>query len=131
MKRRRIIVSIAIAFVLGSVGIVNAFPQFNSGFKKLYLGDGAPESLKSAAKEAKCAVCHDDTKLKEDGKTKDRKYRNPYGDALDELLGKEDKKNKEKIREALKEVESQKAPDAEETYGERLEKGQLPFEPQE
>jgi len=109
---------------------VNAFPQFNGGFKKLYLNDDSPDEFKNAVKEAKCAVCHDESKKKDDGKP-NRKFRNPYGEALDKLLSKDDKKDKEKIREALENVEKEKLPDSDVTFGARLKAHKLPFVPDE
>ena len=107
---------------------VTAFPQFNKGFKELYAGDDAPEGFKKAVAKAKCNVCHDPNKKTEEGKSS-KKFRNPYGEALGKLLGKEDKKNKEKIQSALREVEEEKAPDSDETYGERIESEKLPYGP--
>ena len=106
---------------------VSAFPQFNSVFKKTYVSAHSPREFKTLIKKTKCAICHDNTKKKPNGST-DKKFRNPYGEALDELLSKEDKKNKEKIREALEKISSQKAPNSDETYGDRLKKYQLPYE---
>lgn len=104
-----------------------AFIQFYSEFKKLYITEKTPLEFKQLIKETRCAICHDSTKKKPSGSL-DKKFRNPYGEALDELLSKEDKKNKEKIREALEKISSQKAPNSEETYGDRLKQYKLPYE---
>ena len=126
MKNLVGVVCIAIVLTL-NMGSVSAFPQFNSVFKKLYIGTETPEEFQTLIKKTKCAICHDNTKKKPNGST-DKKFRNPYGEALDELLSKEDKKNKEKIREALEKISSQKAPNSDETYGDRLKNYQLPYE---
>ena len=98
-----------LSFCIITTQQVAAFPQFNSVFKKLYIDKDTPEEFKTLIKKTKCAICHDNTKKKPNGST-DKKFRNPYGEALDELLSKEDKKNKEKIHEALEKIASQKAP---------------------
>ena len=46
---------------------------------------------------------------------------------MDALLGKDDKKNKEKIYTALETISSQKASGADKTYGERIKEYQLPY----
>jgi len=116
-----------LSFCIITTQQVAAFPQFNSVFKKLYIDKDTPEEFKTLIKKTKCAICHDNTKKKPNGST-DKKFRNPYGEALDELLSKEDKKNKEKIHEALEKIASQKAPNSEETYGDRIKKYKLPYE---
>ena len=131
MKTYRILVAMTLVAIIGVCAkSVDAFPQFSSGFKKLYLTDDAPEDFKDAVKGAKCALCHDDSKKNDKGKA-DRKYRNPYGQALDNLLSKDDKKDKEKIREALQEIEGEKAPGSEETFGDRLKNHQFPYAAEE
>ena len=116
-----------LSFCIITTQQVAAFPQFNSVFKKLYIDKDTPEEFKTLIKKTKCAICHDNTKKKPNGST-DKKFRNPYGEALDELLSKEDKKNKEKIHEALEKIASQKAANSEETYGDRIKKYKLPYE---
>ena len=44
-----------------------------------------------------------------------------------EILGKEDKKDKEKIYNALETISSEKASDADKTYGERIKGYKLPY----
>ena len=128
MKNRRIVISIAFLALVGtSIQQVNAFPQFNGGFKRLYLNDNTPEEFKKKVTKAKCTICHDETKKTDKGKP-DRKFRNPYGQALEKLLTKKDKKDKEKIRKSLEKVEEEKVPDSDETFGERIKNHQLPVE---
>ena len=127
MKSYRIVIgTVFLAIVCSNSHLVMGFPQFNSGFRKLYLNDDTSEEFKTVVKKAKCGLCHDDTKKKEDG-TANRKFRNPYGEALDKLLSKDDKKNKEKIRASLEKVAGEKAAGSDETFGERIKNEQLPY----
>ncbi|NCX98897.1 MAG: hypothetical protein EBX35_10080 [Planctomycetia bacterium] len=113
------------AFVLGSAAReAFAIKQFADEFKAVYVKDGTP--LAAAVESAKCNVCH---------KGKSKKDRNPYGEALAKLLDKkEDKDNKDKIRQALETVakESSKPGDASApTFGALIEEGKLPGGPVE
>ncbi|MFN9367623.1 MAG: hypothetical protein ACK6CT_02490 [Planctomycetia bacterium] len=96
-----------------------AHKEFLEEFKKVY----APKDDTPFAKEvetAKCNVCHAGTSKKE---------RNAYGEALDKLLTKEDKKNPDKIRKAFDEVgalPSDPAMKDSPTFGKLLEEGKLP-----
>ena len=104
-----------------------AFIQFNVGFKKLYVTEKTPPEFKKLINETKCAICHDSTQKKPSGSL-NKKFRNPYGEALDELLDKGDKKDKLKIQEALKKVANQKYSGYDKTYGKRIENHQLPYD---
>ena len=108
-----------------SIGM--AFIQFNVGFKKLYITEQTPPEFKKLIRETRCAICHDSTKKKPSGSL-NKKFRNPYGEALDELLDKGDKKDKLKIQEALKKVANQKYSGYDKTYGKRIENHQLPYD---
>ena len=127
MKRSFALVFSSLAAIILMTQVLHAFPQFSKGFKTLYL-ENASEEFKQAVKSAKCNLCHDPNKKTDKGKSS-KKFRNAYGDALDKLLGKEDKKNKEKIEQALKDVEKEKAPDSEETFGDRIHGENLPVAP--
>jgi hypothetical protein len=127
MKRKFALTFISLATMILMTQVLYAFPQFGKGFKKLYL-ETTSDKFKQAVSAAKCNLCHDPTKKTDKGKSS-KKFKNAYGQALDKLLGKKDKKNKEKIEQALKDVEQEKAPDSEETFGERLRGGKLPIDP--
>ena len=105
-----------------------AIPQFFNEFKALYADPDGTDEQKALAEtiEAikpatlRCNICHEG---------KDKKKRNVYGEALAELLDKkEDKDNKEKIKEALEKVGEMKLdPDDEKspTFGDILKEGKL------
>jgi len=101
-----------------------AIKQFADEFKAVYVKDGSP--LAAEVESAKCNVCH---------KGKSKKDRNAYGEALAKLLDKkEDKENKDKIRQALETVakESSNPADASApTFGALIEQGKLPGGPAE
>ena len=104
-----------------------AFIQFHAGFKRLYITEKTPTEFETLIDETRCAICHDSTKKKPSGSL-NKKFRNPYGEALDELLDKGDKKDKLKIQEALKKVADQKYSGYDKTYGKRIENHQLPYD---
>ena len=111
-------------FVLGPQP-AEAIPQFKTEFDHLYVkADSTDEKDKAFAesvKKVKCNLCH---------VGKNKKDLNAYGKALGELLDKKaDKKNKEKIQQALETVggmhtDSTK-PDSP-TYGDRIKNHELP-----
>ena len=121
-----IIVACVIVVLTLSTKSVSGYVQFYAAFKKTYVTENSPEEFKALVTKTKCAICHDSTKKTQTGKT-DKKFRNPYGTALDTLLGKEDKKDKEKIYNALETISSEKASDADKTYGERIKGYKLPY----
>jgi len=110
-----------------SCGSAFALPPFLRGFESRY---NAPLGDEFAAKVAvaKCGVCHTGTS---------KKMKNEYGVALARLLKKENFSNERlqttpvtayrDIRDALRTVEKEKAPDGR-TYEERLSEGLLPNE---
>ncbi len=108
--------------VAASGGQAFAIKQFADEFKAMYVEEGTP--LAAEVNKAKCNVCHV-------GKSK--KDRNAYGQALSELLDKkEDKSNKEKIRQALETVAAQPSAGAgSPTFGELIKEGKLPGGPVE
>ncbi len=118
---RRLSWMLAVVFVL-ALGLLwvqrpaEAIPPFQKEFVKMYVQPGSP--LEAQVKKVKCNICH---------KGKKKKNRNAYGQALAKLLDrKKDKKNVEKIRKALKQVESQSATPGGPTFGELLRAGKLP-----
>lgn len=101
-----------------------AIKQFSDEFKEVYVKEGSP--LAAAVETAKCNVCH---------KGSNKKDRNAYGEALAKLLDKkEDKDNKEKIRQALETVAKESSDPANPgapTFGALLAEGKLPGGPAE
>lgn len=99
-----------------------AIKQFQDEFKAAYVkadsSDPAEKALAAAVEGAKCNVCH---------KGKEKKDRNPYGEALAALLDKkEDAKNPEKIRKALETVAAQPSAAGGPTFGDLIKMGKLP-----
>lgn len=121
-----------LASVMGWVGVdrAQARPTYFKAFLEKYVGDEKSDSEKALAKEIKrvkkCNVCHDPRKG-ESGKAS-KKNRNLFGQELSKLLSKDDQKDKEKALKMLAKVESKKAPDSEETFGQLIKAGKLPFE---
>jgi hypothetical protein len=111
-------------FVLGPKS-AEAIPQFKTEFDKLYVKkdstDPKDKALAEAVGKVKCNVCHV-------GKSK--KDRNAYGEELSKLLDKKtDKKNVEKIKQALEKVggmPSDAANPSAPTFGDRIKNGELP-----
>jgi hypothetical protein len=99
-----------------------AIKQFADEFKALYVKDGTP--LAAEVEKAKCNVCH---------VGKNKKDRNAYGEALAALLDKkEDKDNKDKIRQALEAVAAKPSGAAgSPTFGDLIKEGKLPGGPAE
>lgn len=97
-----------------------AIKQFADEFKAVYVKDGTP--LAAEVEQAKCNVCH---------VGKNKKDRNAYGEALAELLDKkEDKDNKDKIRQALETVAAKPSAGAgSPTFGDLIKEGKLPGGP--
>ena len=102
-----------------------AIAQFQAAFIKEYINDHPDKEFQKYVKtKAKCHICHQ-------GKvTPKNVHHNAYGVHLVELLdAKEDKADKEKIKAALDKVAKMHSdPDDEKspTYGELIEKGELP-----
>ena len=121
------IILIVVVIVLTACSSVFGYAQFKTEFKKLYVSAHSPQEFKDLVFKASCAICHDQNEKKPSG-TLNKKFRNPYGEALDELLDKGDKKDKLKIQEALKKVADQKYSGYDKTYGKRIENHQLPYD---
>ncbi len=99
-----------------------AFPQFMKVFVAEYLEENEDEDfVKMVKKEAKCVVCHQGKKKK--------KNMNAYGAELSKLLDKGDKKDVEKITEALQtvaEIQTDAEDEESPTYGDRISDSKLP-----
>jgi len=109
---------LAIAFVAATEA--DARPQYQKAFLGKY-------KKVTAAKKAKCNVCHRKKLKNEKGKP-----RNDYGVALQKSLPKKNCKDVAKIVAALKKTELVKvSKDKKEkkTYGDRLKAGKLPATP--
>lgn len=110
-----------LVFACLAPGAALAFPQFQKEWDKLYLADHSNEDfVKHVKKEAKCWVCHQ-------GKKKSN--HNPYGIHFVGVIGKEDKKDVEKMLDIFKKVAKMHTDPKDEstpTYGALIEKGQLP-----
>jgi hypothetical protein len=108
--------------VAGWAGQAFAIKQFADEFKAVYVEEGTP--LAAEVEKAKCNVCH---------MGKSKKDRNAYGQALAELLDKkEDKDNKDKIRQALETVAAKPSAGAgSPTFGDLIKEGKLPGGPAE
>ena len=120
-SRYAFVLGVGIALFAGSAARpAFAIKQFFDEFKTMYVKDGTP--LATAVESAKCNVCHV-------GKSK--KDRNAYGNALAELLDKkEDKDNKDKIRQALETVAAKPSAGAgSPTFGDLIKEGKLPGGP--
>jgi hypothetical protein len=103
-----------------------AFSKFYSVFKKHYINNSTSKDYKDLITKTKCAICHDSNKIKASGSL-DKKFRNPYGELLDELLSKDDKKNTEKIIISLDNISLEKSSESDKTYGELIENEELPY----
>ena len=123
MQRFFTLALVVAAALLVTARSAKAIPNFQKAFFKLYLEEHEDEEFVAFMKrKAKCFICHQ-------GK-KDKHNHNAYGDHLVELLDhKKDKKDFEKITNALKEVEELPFdPEDEEsqTYAERIAESKLP-----
>jgi hypothetical protein len=108
------------------VNTAHALPEFKKEFDAKYVkpdGTAEQKSLAAAVKAANCNVCHG----KDDKGMDSKKVRNAYGEALHKFIHKKDKKDVEKIRKALADVEAMKNGDG--TFGDKLKAGKLPVEP--
>jgi hypothetical protein len=125
MMRRNVTGLTGMAVAIGVAawcGQAFAIKQFADEFKAAYVEEGTP--LAAEVEKAKCNVCH---------MGKSKKDRNAYGQALSELLDKkEDKDNKDKIRQALETVAAKPSAGAgSPTFGDLIKEGKLPGGPAE
>jgi hypothetical protein len=124
MRKLALVMFFALVAVLLSVRPAQAILQFQKEWVKLYVGDDKDTDFGKQVKKANCWVCHQ-------GKL--RKHHNSYGIHLVDLLDKKaDMKNPEKIIEAIKKVEAMHSvagDDTSPTYGELIERGELPGGP--
>jgi len=127
MKKVILILMICTVANFGLAQPAQAIKQFSDQFLKLYKVDKKSEDKSDFAEavlKAKCYTCHQGKK---------KKHHNRYGQELEKLLDKKkDKKNTEKIVEALKKVaemhinpKDKNSP----TYGKLIQAGKLPGGP--
>lgn len=110
--KKAVLFLLCAAFVMGlSFPAVKARPPYKKEFDAKYA------NLATASAAAKCNVCHVPDKEKTE--------RNAYGKELAKHLTKNDAKDVEKIKKALSDVESAKAPGGK-TFGELIKEGKLP-----
>ncbi len=108
-----------------------AFKQLADQFKAKYAGEKANADFKKLVTDAKCYVCH--------VKGESKKKRNPYGDALHELIEdtkfpikdyKKDSKNEKyiaQLKEIFKKLEGMESGDKEhKTFADRMKADLLP-----
>lgn len=124
-SRLACVLGLGVALAAGaSASPAFAIKQFFDEFKAVYVKDGSP--LAAAVETAKCNVCH---------KGSSKKDRNAYGEALAKLLDKkEDKDNKDKIRQALETVAKESSDPSQAdapTFGDLIAAGKLPGGPVE
>lgn len=122
-SRVAMVVGAGVALVVGfSSSPAFAIKEFFDEFKAVYVkpdsSDANEKALAAEVETAKCNVCHAGSSKKE---------RNPYGNALADLLDKkEDKKDTAKIRGALEKVAAMPSGDGKPTFGELIKQGKLP-----
>jgi uncharacterized lipoprotein NlpE involved in copper resistance len=117
--------AVALSLIVLSNDQAQAIPAFKTEFDNMYVKkdstDPKEKTFAEACEQAKCNICH---------VGKNKKEKNDYGKALDELLDKKaDAKNPDKIKEALKTVEGQHSKpgdDTSPTFGDLLKEGKLP-----
>lgn len=112
-----------------NVGPAIGIPAFKKQFEEQYIGEEETTPMAVSFGEAKCWVCHVEGE--------DKEVNNAYGEALAELLDKEDFKRDRlraepeaamaEIVAALEAVEMLESPTGE-CYSDRLEAGLLPVE---
>jgi hypothetical protein len=137
MKKFGILVLfVVVASTMAGWGVsqIQAYPQFKKEFDNLYVKENpvTPEekSLKEAATAAKCAICHTNPE-------KDKKVRNTYGKAIEELVPKGlDKEGKEKLKKDATQIKdllekaakehSEKGDPNSPTFGDLIKEGKLP-----
>jgi hypothetical protein len=121
--RKAVLLGVVGAIVLGvmaAADVAKAVPPFKAEWDKLYMGEGSAMN-KALGGKSNCNVCHVGAK--------DKKLRNDYGKAISELI-KKDVKDPEKIKAALEEVAAKHSvadDDKSPTFGELIEKGELPI----
>lgn len=100
-----------------------AYVEFQKAFVSKYLPEGTDKQYADLVrKKARCNVCHQ-------GRSK--KHENSYGRHFGQLVGKRDKKNREKILAALEQVAERHSVEGDRTsptYGERIAAGELPVD---
>jgi len=129
MKRQLMLTALVAAMAslwfAGQALAIGAFKdQFEAKYVKADSTAPADVALAAAVRKAKCTICH---------APDDKSQRNAYGQALDQLLDREnDQDNPAKIVEALEKVADMKSDPnnaKSPTFGERIHQGKLPCDP--
>jgi cytochrome c553 len=119
------------AAVIGGLIIssAQAVPEFKKEFDAKYVNkdstDATVKTFSEAAGKANCLICHG----KNAAGKQDTKIRNAYGQSLNKLLKKTDKKDVMKIQKALDTVAAEKSDPndaASKTFGDLIKDGKLP-----
>ncbi|WP_166820457.1 hypothetical protein [Thalassoroseus pseudoceratinae] len=105
--------AIALGFVMVDASQLHARPKYLAVFTKEYSG------LKASIDKARCAVCHPTANNRK------KKVRNDYGKALGKALGAANVSDTDKIKNALKKIESEKS-ESGKTFGDLIKAGKLP-----
>ena len=129
MQKFLIVFAVA-GFALSTASPAFAIKQLKDAFVANYAGEKANEEFKKLVTEASCNVCHVDKENK-------KKVRNPYGEALHEVLekdefpvkdfGKDPEKYAERLKELMKKVEAAESGYEEhKTFADRMKANLLP-----
>ncbi len=118
MKSSRLLFMFGSAAVALAVIAIDA-PQAEARPKYLAVFSDEYSSLKAEIDKSKCAVCHPTSDNRK--KTK----RNDYGTALEKALGEKNVSEMDKIKSALKKIESEKS-ESGTTFGDLIKSGKLP-----
>jgi hypothetical protein len=86
---------ITVSVAIGVTDSLEARPQYRTAYRQVYPEDSRGGTLK-------CALCH--LPKDEDGSRPDLKRRTSYGRQLEEALGEKNVKDRDRIREALREI---------------------------
>ena len=97
-KASRCLLSAALVAVSAAIGVTDSLearPQYRAAYRQEYPKDSRGGILK-------CALCH--LPKDDDGSRPDPKRRTSYGRQLEEALGEKNVKDKDRIREVLREI---------------------------
>lgn len=117
--------AVVVAIVWGpSLQQAGAKAPYKKEWDRMYMQDGSP-MFKALEGKSNCNICH---------QGKNRKNRNAYGQAIAKFLEKGDEKKPDKIVAALEKAAKEKSdPNNSDspTFGELIEKGELPITTEE
>ena len=97
-KASRILLATAVIGLCVAIGVTDSLqarPQYRTAYRQVYPDDSQGGTLK-------CALCH--LPKDDDGSRLDLKRRTSYGRKLEEALGEKNVKDRDRIREALREI---------------------------